>query len=265
MAYRRRVQTIFEWLEPASGDCILDAGCGRGYYLKFFGHACNLKIVGVELERPYLTLAKKNLGESTNTQLINASLYDLPFPDNHFDKVIASEVLEHIPDDRRALQSVCRVLRPGGLVAITVPNMNYPYWWDPINRTLETLFGRHIQTGMFAGIWANHVRLYDRQTLERTIGQAGLEIVSKRSFTHHCFPFIHNIVYGLGKTLLEADMLPQSVASAADRNNISGNRGGTFNPVNLGLLAFEWFDRSNSMNEPEGRSSVNLCALARKP
>ena len=45
----------------------------------------------------------------------------LPFPDGAFDRVIASEVLEHIPDDRAAIAELARVLRPGGTLAVTVP------------------------------------------------------------------------------------------------------------------------------------------------
>ncbi len=54
------------------------------------------------------------------------------------------------------------------------------------------------------------------------------------------------------------------MASAADRHNVSGSRGGTLNPVNIGLNLFEWFDRGNTDNEPPERSTVNLCILARK-
>ena len=45
----------------------------------------------------------------------------LPFPDGTFDRVIASEVLEHIPDDTAAMRELARVLRPGGTMAVTVP------------------------------------------------------------------------------------------------------------------------------------------------
>ena len=45
----------------------------------------------------------------------------LPFPDATFDRVICSEVLEHIPDDRGAMREILRVLRPGGTAAVTVP------------------------------------------------------------------------------------------------------------------------------------------------
>jgi SAM-dependent methyltransferase len=265
MAYRRRVQTIFEWLDPQDADLILDAGCGRGFYLQFIRHVSNARMVGMELEFPYLRMARQALAEKPDLLLTNGDLYHLPLSDSMIDKCILSEVLEHVDDDVRVLRSIVRILKPGGLLAITVPNANYPFWWDPINKTLETIFQTHIQNGFLAGIWANHVRLYTHDQLRSCVKSAGLEIVEERSFTHHAFPFIHNIVYGLGKTILEAGLLPRSIAHAADRHNLTGNRGGWLNPVHLGLMAFEWFDHPNQMSEPEGRSTVNLCVLARKP
>jgi ubiquinone/menaquinone biosynthesis C-methylase UbiE len=264
MAYRRRVQTIFEWLDPQDGDKILDGGCGRGFYLNFIRHVCGAELVGIDIQHSYLRVGWPILGKR-RIELINASLHALPFPDDAFDKIILSEVLEHLPDDVAGLRQVTRVLRPGGLLTITVPNANYPFWWDPINKTLEALFNTHIRRGLFAGIWAGHERLYTQEQLREAITRAGLEIVDERSFTHHCFPFIHNIVYGFGKTFLEAGWLPEDMATAADRYDVSGERGNPLNPVNIGLRLFEWIDRHNSMNESPGRATVSLCILARKP
>lgn len=265
MSYRRRVQTVFDWLSPRDDDTILDGGCGRGFYLRFLRYACAARLVGVELERPYLHVAQQALTDEPHLTLVNANLYCLPFPDGHFDKAILSEVLEHVDDDVAALRSVARVLKPGGRIAITVPHANYPFWWDPINKTLETVLGTHIQHGILAGIWANHMRLYTPEALRESVLGAGFEIVEERSFTHSCFPFIHNIVYGLGKTMLEAGALPGGMAAAANRYDLTGERGSLLNPVNFGLMLFEWFDHPNTMHEPPGRSSVNLCILARKP
>ena len=265
MAYRRRVATVVEWLEPAEGDRMLDAGCGRGYYLRFLREVSGARLVGAELELPILAKARRVARTMERVNVIAASLDALPMAAGVFDKAILSEVLEHVPDDEAALREVSRVVRPGGLIAITVPNANYPFWWDPINKSLETCLGVHIKSGMLAGIWANHVRLYRAPELRSVVEAAGLELVAERSFTHHCFPFIHNLVYGVGKPLLEGGMLPGSVAKAADRHDVSGDRGGRFNPVNVGLRMFEVFDRRNRMNEPPERSTVNLCALARVP
>jgi ubiquinone/menaquinone biosynthesis C-methylase UbiE len=265
MAYRRRVKTIFEWLKPTDSDLILDGGTGRGFYLRFIREVCNASVVGLELEFQIIRMAWQALARLPEISLVNGSLYSIPFPDNSFNKIILSEVLEHVPDDVRALREVARVLKPGGLVAITVPNANYPFWWDPINKTLETLLDTHIQRGALAGLWANHVRLYTRQQLRQAVREAGLEVAAERAFTHHSFPFIHNLVYGIGKPILEARMLPTGIMKAADRHNITDDKGSPLNPVNIGLRIFEWFDRRNVMDEPEGQTTVNLCVLARKP
>lgn len=265
MAFKKRVQTIFDWVAPDTGALILDMPCGRGFYLNMF-HYVNpdCQIVGAELDWEVLQKARHNVG-SLNIPLHNANIYRLPYPANTFDAVIFSEILEHVEDDIAGLREAYRVLKPGGVVAVTVPHANYPFWWDPINKTLEKAFKTHIQTGPFAGIWANHVRLYERDQLCSAVENAGFIVEEERSFTHHCFPFIHNIVYGFGKPILESGLLPQRMAQAADRISFDKNNGSLLNPINLGLKVFNFFDRKNTMNEPAERSTVNLAIKGRKP
>ena len=265
MAFKRRVRTVFEWLAPADGDVILDGGCGRGFYLKMSRHVSRCKLVGLELDSRIIHKAKCNVADLPGVTLANASLYHIPFPDASFDKVILSEILELLEDDVAGLREIRRVLKPGGVAAITVPNQNYPFWWDPINKALEALTRRHISQGPLAGIWAGHVRLYSREALRRAVTAADLCIEEERAFTHCCFPFMHNIVYGLGKPLLESGLLPAGMATTADRAAFDrDDRGGRLNLVSLGLAVFNFFDRPNAMHEPEGRSTVNLCVKARK-
>jgi SAM-dependent methyltransferase len=265
MAFKRRVQTIFEWINPQDDDLILDMPCGRGFYLNMFRYVSSCKLIGAELDWPVIQKAKRNVGHLPNLLLNNANIYALPYPDDTFDGVILSEILEHIEDDVAGLKEIYRVLKPGGVVAITVPNANYPFWWDPINKTLETLFKTHIQHGPLAGIWANHVRLYTREQLRQSTLTAGFVVEEERAFTHHSFPFIHNLVYGLGMPLLESGLLPEKMANAADRTSFDKNDGSLLNPINLGLKVFNTFDRKNVMNEAPGRSTVNLCIKGRKP
>lgn len=265
MAFKKRVATIFEWIRPRPDSLILDMPCGRGFYLNMFRYVSDCRLVGADLDWDVMQKARRNVGHLPGLMLNHASIYALPYPDNTFDGVILSEVLEHLDDDVAGLKEAWRVLKPGGIAAITVPNANYPFWWDPINKTLETLFGTHIRSGPLAGIWANHVRLYTRDQLEQSVQAAGFRIDEVRAFTHDAFPFIHNIVYGLGKPLLESGALPQTLANAADRTRFDQNNGSLLNPINLGLRVFNYFDRHNSMNEPPGRSTVNLAVKALKP
>src|SRR5690606_1048306 len=132
-----------------------------------------------------LEKARHNVGHLQGMMLNHANIYHLPYPDNTFDSAILSEVLEHLDDDSAGLREILRVLKPGGVVAITVPNADYPFLWDPINRTLEHLFGTHISEGTFAGIWANHVRLYTRDELYDAAASAGFIVEEERAFTHY--------------------------------------------------------------------------------
>lgn len=265
MAFKKRVRTIFEWIDPQDDDLILDMPCGRGFYLNMFRYVSDCRMVGAELDTEVVEKARHNVGHLPRMILNQANIYALPYADNTFDAVILSEILEHIDDDVAGLKEILRVLKPGGVVAITVPNANYPFWWDPINKTLETLFHTHIQHGPLAGLWANHVRLYTRDQLRNAALSAGFEVEEERAFTHYSFPFIHNLVYGLGKPLLEAGALPGNMATAANRLTFDQNDGSLFNPINLGLRVFNFFDRHNVMNEPPGRTTVNLALKGRKP
>lgn len=265
MAFKKRVETIFEWVAPRDDMVILDMPCGRGFYLNMLRYASGCKLVGGELEWEIIEKARHNVGHLSALMLNNCNIYALPYADNTFDAVIASEILEHVDDDVRALREILRVLKPGGVVAITVPNADYPFWWDPINKTLEFLFKRPIRHGMLAGLWANHVRLYRRDQLRDAVLEAGFILEEERAFTHDSFPFIHNLVYGIGKPLLESGALPASMATAADRTTFDKNDGSLLNPINLGLAVFNFFDRNNVISEPPGRSTVNLAAKGRKP
>lgn len=264
MAFKKRVQTIFEWIPLGDDARILDCACGRGFYLNMIRHVSRCALVGLELEDEIIRKAQRNVGHLPGITLTRGNIYALPFPDDWFDGVILSEILEHIDDDVAGLREVRRVLKPGGGVAITVPNANYPFLWDPINKTLETLFRTKIRRGPLAGIWANHVRLYTREQLRAAVEQAGFVVEAERAFTHTSFPFIHNLVYGLGKPLLESGLLPRKLADAADRTTFDRNDGSLLNPVNLGVAVLNFFDRPNTLDEPPGRSTVNLAILGRK-
>lgn len=265
MAFKKRVRTIFEWIPSDDDAVILDCACGRGFYLNMFRFVSQCRLVGLELEDEIIRKAQRNVGHLPKLLLTNANIYQMPYPDNTFDGVILSEILEHIDHDVEGLREVYRVLKPGGVVAITVPNANYPFWWDPINKTLETLFHTHIGKGPLAGLWANHVRLYTPEQLRSAAAGAGFIIEEERAFTHHSMPFIHNLVYGLGKPLLESGVMPKQMAQAADRTTFTANNGSLLNPINLALKVLNWFDRPNVMSEPAGRSTVNLCLKGRKP
>lgn len=99
---------------------------------------------------------------------VKADLCELPFADASFDFAVCVHTLEHVPDDRRALRELYRVLRPGGRAVLQVPPSDLaetredPSVTDPLER--ERLFGQY-----------DHVRLCGADYPAR-IAEAGFEV-----------------------------------------------------------------------------------------
>jgi len=119
----------FDRLGLRPGDRLLDLGCGFGRHafegFRRGGHvvACDLAVDELR-ECMALFAAMRDQGEapgSTGAAAVRGNALHLPYADGAFDRIIASEVLEHIDDDAAALAELVRVLAPGGTMAVTVP------------------------------------------------------------------------------------------------------------------------------------------------
>lgn len=254
-AFVRRAKIIFKELGLKKGDRVLDVGCGRGFYVNSISCLEGVEVVGVDLNKEYLNQAKK-LIKKNNVQLEVADVTKLPFEDNSFDKVIASEILEHLGDDNLALKEIYRVMKPGAIIIATVPNQNYPFFWDPINWTLEKFLNKHIPSNIWwlAGIWADHDHLYTEDGLKKTFVESGFIIDSLYKTTKYSLPFSHFLLYGIGKNLVEKGVLKSF-------NRFDSQEPGALN--NFLLWPIRAIDRLNE-NRTNFNTSVNLIVKARK-
>jgi ubiquinone/menaquinone biosynthesis C-methylase UbiE len=263
MAHRRRARILLDYLELQDGQSVFDCGCGMGFYLMALGKLRDLKLVGLDGDMERLRWARR---ERVPAALLTGNIFDLPVANGTFDRVLFSEVLEHLSDDRRGLCEIYRVLKPGGILALSVPHANYPFWWDPLNATWTRVGGQPIRSGPIAGIWSNHERLYEPQDLIQKVQAAGFELEAVEEQTHYSFPFIHFLVYGIGKPLIEKNLLPGSLRASADRFRGEQNAGSSLNPINLGIRLFRYFDRRNELPVVDKQSTfVNILVKARKP
>jgi ubiquinone/menaquinone biosynthesis C-methylase UbiE len=263
MAYRRRARILMDYLELKEGERVFDCGCGMGFYLMALGKLRKLRLVGLDGDMERLEWARR---EKVPASLLNGNIFQLPFAGESFDKVLMSEVLEHLSDDVLGLKEIFRVLKPGGIMALSVPHENYPYWWDPINGTWTRLGGQPFRSGPMVGIWSNHERLYQPRDLIAKFQNAGFQLEAVEEQTHFSFPFIHFIVYGIGKPLLEKNMLPANLRASADRFSGEKNAGSKLNPINLGVSVLQYFDRPNETPAVDAKTTfVNVLVKARKP
>ncbi len=168
----------YDRLGVKPGDYLLDMGCGAGRHAY---EAARRGAVVVALDADDvevkttagLLLAMQENGDIPSPGIGTTSVGNalkLPFADGSFDRVIASEILEHIPPDTLAIAELSRVLKPGGTIAITVPR------WGPelINWALSDEY--HNQPG-------GHIRIYRQGVLEGRIRDAGLTVTGS-AHTH---------------------------------------------------------------------------------
>ena len=100
---------------------------------------------------------------SGSARAVTGDAIAMPFPDDSFDAVIAAEVLEHIPADQAAMGEIARVLRPGGLAAVTVPS------WLP-----ERICWR--LSDDYHNVPGGHLRIFTRPELEAKLSGSGLRV-----------------------------------------------------------------------------------------
>jgi len=137
--YRRRIQPPSQLIERSGikkGMQVLDLGCGSGAFTPFIARTVGDKgkVYALDIQADMLKqlenkLSKPENKDIKNIKLIEGNAYELPFDNNSLDLVNMVTVLQEIPDRNRALQEVKRVLKPGGLFAVTelFPDPDYPW------------------------------------------------------------------------------------------------------------------------------------------
>ena len=197
-AFIQRIFTNLEFLSIKKDDTILDCGCGNGVYIDRVSEECNCRIVGVDVRVSELLVAKEMTRVSgRNIDFVLCDARHLPFRNKSFNKVLCTEVLEHVSDDIGTLCEIRRVITEAGILVLSVPNANYPFLWDPVNKILKGIHCRPIKSGFWSGIWGGHFRLYEEASLIAKLRQAGFSILKKRHLGRICLPFNYQLLYML--------------------------------------------------------------------
>lgn len=151
---------------------VLDVGCGDGSASgAWLANRCG-SYVGVDVS-PAAVEAARVRGLDART-IDDAG--ELPFPADSFDGAICTEVLEHLFDPLGALEEIRRVLRPGGTVVVTVPNV--AHWRYRADLALLGRFNPRADSVSASEPWRDpHIRFFTQATLGQVIARAGLQPV----------------------------------------------------------------------------------------
>lgn len=154
-------------LEGAPGRRVVDVGAGSGTF------AHRLERLGFDVTAVDASAETIRRLAGMGVKAVLADAVRLPFEDASFEAAVAAEVLEHIADDVAALTEIARVVRPGGVVAVSVPS------------------GR---TGA-SDRWAGHERRYSRDSLLEACGRAGLSVERCSAWGFPASSLYHRLVY----------------------------------------------------------------------
>ena len=177
-----------------AGDRVLDVGCGEGRHSSTACRqtacmVCALDIDQVSLARTnYLFRLMDREGKTRGEWvLLKGTAVRLPFRDEYFDKVICSEVLEHLPDDWQAVGELKRVLKDDGTLAISVPTFfSETIYWN-LSREYQNQPG-------------GHVRKYRAKKLVALLQEHDLRVhTTRRKHALHFFYWLLRCLFGINR------------------------------------------------------------------
>ena len=159
----------YDRLGVQPGDRLLDMGCGAGRHT-YEAYRRGAQVTAFDLDQAELDGVREmcaamalegQVPPQASVRTVQGTALALPFADGEFDRVIAAEVLEHIPELEGAIPELARVLRPGGTIAVTVPR------WLPERICWALSDEYHANEG-------GHVRIFKADELTAQLEQAGL-------------------------------------------------------------------------------------------
>lgn len=163
----------YDVLDLHAGDKLLDIGCGFGRH-SYEALRRGADVTSSDFSLPELQEVDKTVGamdeygelpDGVSSASVNGDVTRLPFPDGAFDRIIASEILEHIDNDLGALNELVRVLRAGGTFAATIPaTLPEKICW----KITDEYHAPKVEGG--------HVRIYGKGELATRMTEAGLDV-----------------------------------------------------------------------------------------
>jgi len=179
---QRRLQMILSAVRTLLENRVLENGCGIGMYVEHLSPYVG-QVIGMEYDLERASEAKNLADHLPNAFILGAASEKLPFPDNSFNLILSHEVLEHVLDDRLAVQEMVRTLKTGGRIVLFVPNRGYPFETHGIYWRGRYHFGNIPFVNYLPNKWrdrlAAHVRVYRTKDLKQLFEGLPVQFIAR--------------------------------------------------------------------------------------
>jgi SAM-dependent methyltransferase len=169
---------VISYLAPMKG-AVLDVGCGIG---NFSMHAkkSGWEVGGIDFDPDAIASAKKVTG-SNDFEVADIVSFAQQHPEKKYDLVTFFDVLEHVDNHNEFIDSIKKVLKPGGYIAMSMPYRKHALWL------------------MKGDVPPNHLTCWDRTSLRRFLEARGFEVLSLQRSSEGVWPVVMKLRFKYGK------------------------------------------------------------------
>lgn len=175
---QRRLEMILAGSAGRENGTVLENGCGIGMYIT------NLEPFGGEIHGLEFDFLRGIEALENHKNILCAGGEDLPYPSNYFDLILSHEVIEHVIDDKKAIQEMVRTLKVGGRINLFCPNRWYPVETHGIYINGKYKFGNipfiNYLPRKLRDKLAPHVEVYTQKELKKLFNNLPIKIITKK-------------------------------------------------------------------------------------
>ncbi|MBN2518210.1 MAG: class I SAM-dependent methyltransferase [Candidatus Altiarchaeota archaeon] len=208
----RRERYLVDFLNLKKSDVFLDLGCASGRHANMFADRVK-ESWGVDISPTFI---KKAQEAKSGAKFKVADAAKLPFKDGYFDKILAGEILEHVPDLDAVIKETNRVLKKGGILVITVPQRNADAtMWKRVKNGLlrkDTKLLKEFSVEAYEKTGHMHVRSFTPESLKKDLEKHGLKVDKMTPCRVVDFPFYEKF-FGLTDKLRMREPMVKVMAS----------------------------------------------------
>jgi len=222
-------------LDPKSGQRVLDVGSGPGFVADAIAAAVGSRgaVHGVDISEPLLAVARTHCAHQPWVEFHRADATQLPFPEQHFDAVISTQVLEYVRDVDLALAEFHRVIRKGGRTVIVDTDWDSIVWYSPNRDRMSRVLSA----------WEQHAAdSYLPRTMSNRLRHAGFQvdatkIVPVLNTAYDTNTFSNQLIDSIVPFVIGRNGLTRDEAEAwAGEIRLAGKRGEYFFSLNRYLF-----------------------------